>query len=149
MTPEWPPLTAQALARPNTAPTKSFVYLFVDRDRHLVKIGISQDPDKRLAELRHAHGTTIELLGVLAGDRDLERELHREFADQREYGEWFRGCQRIEDLVWAMFEAAKRYGTYDPAYEDELAPVYTQDEVFAAMLGVSVNAYRKMSARAA
>ena len=49
-----------------------------------IKIGTTAHPRQRLAALMHD-----ELLAFERGDRVLEGERHRQFADIREGGEWF------------------------------------------------------------
>jgi hypothetical protein len=49
-----------------------------------VKIGTSRAPRQRLASIRHD-----ELLAFERGGRDVEQSRHREFAADREGGEWF------------------------------------------------------------
>lgn len=56
-------------------------YLRFDRR---VKIGTSRRPRQRLTAIRHD-----ELLAFERGGRDVEQARHREFAAQREGGEWF------------------------------------------------------------
>lgn len=146
VTTEWRPLTTEALARPNSAPTKSFVYFIADRDRRLIKIGFSKDSRKRLRELRREHGTDLALVGVLAGGAALEKELHAEFAADRVYGEWFRGTERMVALVEAMFDAATRSDRPDVNYEDHLTPRYSEAEKIALLLGVSVVHARRLIA---
>lgn len=59
------------------------VVYYVRFDRR-VKIGTSKRPRQRLASIRHD-----ELLAFERGDRRLEQQRHRQFADLREGGEWF------------------------------------------------------------
>lgn len=63
-------------------------YLRFDRR---VKIGTSMRPRQRLASIRHD-----ELLAFERGDRQLEQQRHRQFANAREGGEWFTLNAEIE-----------------------------------------------------
>jgi hypothetical protein len=56
-------------------------YLRYDRR---VKIGTSRRPRQRLSRIRHD-----ELLAFERGDRSVEQQRHRDFAEAREGGEWF------------------------------------------------------------
>jgi hypothetical protein len=56
-------------------------YLRFDRR---VKIGTSRRPRQRLSRILHH-----ELLAFEHGGREVEQSRHREFADDREGGEWF------------------------------------------------------------
>jgi hypothetical protein len=59
------------------------VVYYIRYDRR-VKIGTSRRPRQRLASIRHQ-----ELLAFERGDRSVEQQRHREFAEIREGGEWF------------------------------------------------------------
>jgi hypothetical protein len=79
-----------------------FVYFaLASGAERLVKIGTSYDPDKRISNLRNG-GTRepesisqdrssfqLSLIGYVQGDGELERHLHRAFANYRRAGEWF------------------------------------------------------------
>jgi hypothetical protein len=79
-----------------------FVYFaLASGSERFVKIGTSYDPNQRISALRN--GGTLEpdeirenrssfalsLIGYVQGDGELERHLHRAFADYRCAGEWF------------------------------------------------------------
>jgi hypothetical protein len=54
-----------------------------------VKIGFSEDPDRRMVELTKQHREPVYLLVDVEGGFDLEREYHSRFAAGRLAGEWF------------------------------------------------------------
>ena len=77
-----------------------------------LKIGTSHDPNRRLSELRRDPGVgpdwltseckSLSYLGFMVGDSELERLLHRSFADERISGEWFNYeplAHHIDDLL--------------------------------------------------
>src|SRR6185437_8499627 len=73
------------------AMTGSFVYAFKG-DHNLVKIGISTNPDARLAQLRTASPFPIDYayVGVTPGTGyEIEQEAHAILAHRRCNGEWF------------------------------------------------------------
>ena len=84
---------------------KSFVYLMYAPLTKLIKIGKSDNPDRRRADIELQSGMEIWLLAQIpcrsATDAfALEGRLHNEFAEYRaEFGEWFKlgGC--ISDWV--------------------------------------------------
>jgi len=87
-----------------TIPTGESVYFIGVVGRNRVKIGISNNPKRRLAELQHARGDdTLVLLGVLPGGRSLEFRLHRLFDDDRLGGEWFRCSRRMSRAMRLLF----------------------------------------------
>jgi hypothetical protein len=74
------------------APRIDVVYYLRWADR--IKIGTSHRPRQRLAAIWHE-----ELLAFERGDRALEQRRHREFAELREGGEWFRADPRLLDHI--------------------------------------------------
>lgn len=67
----------------------SHVYFVQAGENGPVKIGLAEDPDRRVAELQTGCFAELRLLGTIAGDRGTERALHERFADYRIRGEWF------------------------------------------------------------
>lgn len=55
-----------------------------------IKIGTSNDPERRLAELQTGSGEPLRLLAVIPGDRSLERQIHSALRDHQGIGEWFK-----------------------------------------------------------
>lgn len=66
-----------------------------------LKIGTTYDPDRRLVGLQRGDTTSpdwlqdtgnasrIDFVGFVIGDAELEKHLHRAFAEHRLAGEWF------------------------------------------------------------
>lgn len=54
-----------------------------------VKIGYSENPQRRLAALQTACPAKLELVRVFAGEKRDEAALHDRFAKHRVQGEWF------------------------------------------------------------
>jgi len=102
------PLTMAALKRSNREPSDSFVYFAVDAETLDTKIGIANDPFKRLRTLQIGSPREIVLMGTLAGGRELEQEIHEEFDDDWIRGEWFRMSPRLTHLIAAAWEAGRR-----------------------------------------
>lgn len=70
-------------------PTR-WIYFIQGKDGlGLVKIGVANDPKKRLADLQRTSPIELEIIGSRPGDTFVERELHERFADFRAHGEWF------------------------------------------------------------
>lgn len=74
---------------------RSVVYFLRAIPSGNIKIGISTNPKARIGTLRTATHEAIEVIGMIAGDARLERKLHKEFADFRLAGEWFRPSSRL------------------------------------------------------
>lgn len=67
---------------------QKLVYLIQDKSGR-VKIGVSVNPKKRLAQLQTSHSDILTLLATCPGGEALERELHGRYFWARTSGEWF------------------------------------------------------------
>jgi hypothetical protein len=88
----------------------SFIYV-LKGDHRLAKVGVSTNPDARLAQLRTASPFPIDyaFVGVTPGTGyDIEREAHAILANHRCNGEWF--DVPPEMAVAAVHAAANRIG---------------------------------------
>lgn len=65
-----------------------WIYLVASSDDK-VKLGISRDPDARLASLQSGHHGDLWLLATVAGFNEDEGQLHRLIARSRIRGKWF------------------------------------------------------------
>jgi len=79
-------------------------YLRFDRR---VKIGTSWRPRRRLASIRHD-----ELLAFERGNRVVEQQRHREFADIREGGEWFTLTAELEAHIVTLRRVGEPWRLY-------------------------------------
>lgn len=79
---------ARQLERNNAGCTPGYVYLAVG-DKGFYKIGKAKSPKTRLNSLRK--GGVVEYVCVIKTDdySGLERTLHEQFAEKRQFGEWF------------------------------------------------------------
>lgn len=75
---------------------KEYVYLMVNTDTALIKIGKSIDPLYRERTL-HSKEPSVCLVAMWCCDQQIEKELHLKFAHKRVRGEWFR--LTISDLT--------------------------------------------------
>ncbi|KZE88591.1 hypothetical protein AVP41_03097 [Microbacterium sp. TNHR37B] len=91
---------------PDLPPPRIDVVYYV-RWRERIKIGTSHRPRQRLSAVRHE-----ELLAFERGGRDLEQQRHREFADLREGGEWFRADARLFAHIVAVGQGAAPWESY-------------------------------------
>jgi hypothetical protein len=88
--------------------SKSFVY-FIQNDRTFsIKIGVSVDVKRRLSALQTATQDRLQVVGVMSGGGDLEREMHEKFAHLRLSGEWFSVSPMLLEFV------SKNTEPYDP-----------------------------------
>jgi len=91
---------------PDLPPPRVDVVYYL-RWRERIKIGTSRQPRQRLAAILHE-----ELLAFEPGDRSLEQQRHREFADLREGGEWFRADPRLTDHIVALRGGIRPWDAY-------------------------------------
>lgn len=80
-----------------------YLYCISDCAGHC-KFGYSSDPQHRLRVLQTGNGQSLRLVDCIAVEsdlcvRDLERQLHSEFAHRRVRGEWFR-CSESEGVAF-------------------------------------------------
>jgi hypothetical protein len=80
-----------------------------------VKIGTSSAPRRRLAAIRHD-----ELLAFERGSRVLEQQRHREFAADREGGEWFTLTPVLARHIAALRSAGDPWELYARWFSEEL-----------------------------
>lgn len=84
----------------------SVVYYALDATRTVqrLKIGYTGALRERMAALRGqtASGQVPLVLAVERGGADLEQRRHEQFADLRQYGEWFAYEGRLREFVAAM-----------------------------------------------
>lgn len=74
---------------------------FAQADSGLVKIGYCKDLQYRVYGLKHEARSPVRVLGTIEGfetskaARDTERALHKQFAEHRVKGEWFKAAPEI------------------------------------------------------
>jgi hypothetical protein len=99
------PNVCAALERGNDLGSREFVYFVTTDVSRLTKIGRAQNVETRLKAIQTGNHEPLSLLGVLAGGKELEREIHAMLADTRVRGEWFRPSPALKDLLYAAFAA--------------------------------------------
>jgi T5orf172 domain len=78
-----------------------FVYFFIVKRRREIKIGQSSDPAERRRNLQAGSSEEIEILHVTRGDRKVESEWHKRFAQLRTGAgrEWFKADPALLDAI--------------------------------------------------
>lgn len=71
------------------SPKPTWVYFIQSGNDGLIKIGLSNDVDKRLESLQHHATDNLRLLHKSPGTRLEERAWHAAFSGCRHHGEWF------------------------------------------------------------
>jgi len=79
---------------------KSNVY-FIQAEQSLrIKIGVAQDPEKRLSDLQVGSPEKLNLIGIVYGaGRGEERRLHNVFHYAQTHGEWFEPSIRLVEWI--------------------------------------------------
>lgn len=76
------------------------VYFVIAKQSKRIKIGYTcYKPEARLSTLQTGSAEPLELLGVLVGGPELERELHRKHKGMSCGGEWFTDCPEIRQEI--------------------------------------------------
>lgn len=80
---------------------ESIVYFILDTYSNAVKIGYTtiKGFDKRLDNLQVGTPYELKILGVLWGDRKIEKIIHKQFDTFHIRGEWFQYTKEIEDFL--------------------------------------------------
>lgn len=82
----------------------SYLYFIAPPEKSYVKIGISDDVDRRLKQFQTAHWETLKVIRkIKCKDRKeaqfLETELHRKFSRKRVKGEWFKSDGQLDYFI--------------------------------------------------
>lgn len=67
----------------------SVIYVIGESPTGKVKIGVSDEPWKRLKGIQTGNPGTLGILATFPGDRGTEKHIHNAFRDYRLSGEWF------------------------------------------------------------
>ncbi len=73
--------------------------IYFIRSGNCVKIGVSEQPWQRLADLQTAHHERLEMLAIMPGSYEEERQLHRRFSEYHQFREWFRDNEELRQVV--------------------------------------------------
>lgn len=80
--------------------SSKLVYFIESEGLGLIKIGKTKnDPRQRLSNLNTGNPDKLNIIGVLAGDDDTEKELHERFKHIRHKNEWFHGTEELRDFI--------------------------------------------------
>lgn len=138
--------------------TASFVYFISDGAGH-IKIGVSSDPHRRMADLSNrSPSQTLDLLRTVPGGFDQERALHAHLAIYRRAGEWFIDCAEVRAAmevcvshvpfpVPAPYRNGAKVRPADQELSDKLRPLLASVVRYeAGRLGGLMAAYRAVGA---
>jgi hypothetical protein len=83
-------------------PLFSNVY-FILSEAGLIKIGLSDNPKKRLSQLQTGSPYHLRLIHQMPGNEELEKFFHEYFKEDHVRGEWFRFSNKIEGFIRYQF----------------------------------------------
>ena len=87
------------LPRSNVKYSDTVTYLFYSKILDMYKIGRSKDANKRLRQINQSTPVSAEIVHII--EKDIEKELHRKFADKRGSGtEWFNLSEDDVDYIY-------------------------------------------------
>jgi excisionase family DNA binding protein len=76
-----------------------YVYFAQEPYDKAIKIGISHNVRKRIAQLENSMPHNLQIIGMMSGDFAKEQELHMMFEPYRIKGEWFKPDKAILDYI--------------------------------------------------
>lgn len=82
-----------------TSERRSVVYFVQATRGGPVKIGLSDNVERRLVELQCSSPYPLRIVATIDGTVTLERELHERFVADRMTGEWFRPSRAIQEYL--------------------------------------------------
>ena len=91
----------EALAGESITSIGGVVYFIQRENGGDIKIGYTNDIERRLKTLQTGNADRLVVLGLIRGDQALEASLHRKFAIHRvrKDGEWFRPALEIKSYI--------------------------------------------------
>jgi Meiotically up-regulated gene 113 len=85
------------------------VYFARDDRTDMIKIGHSRDPWKRLSDLQVGNSNRLDLIGVIAASKEIEKLVHGNFPDGHARGEWFYDRGVISQWLMGMTQSEPMY----------------------------------------
>lgn len=85
------------------------VYFIGCDEMPYIKIGTTNDIDKRLAGIQTSVPYDIDVLFVIPGDRSQEKKTHEAFDKYRKRGEWFIKDGKLKEYIEYMMNTNNRY----------------------------------------
>lgn len=101
---------------------KVFVYFLSAEEAGVVKIGVTDDLDRRIGSITRMSPLPLELLLAIPGDHKVESQMHERFKAQRLHGEWF------STTDGKILEFIAAYVPHDPETGEITDPVANVEE---------------------
>lgn len=112
------------------------IYFIQNAVNKAIKIGFSQDVDKRLVQLRCATPDELALIGVIPGSMSDEKALHQQFKRYRLSGEWFSPKENLLKEIGRLLEKHQSKGFHNAYWALNWEPqVFILNEIVSMAVG--------------
>lgn len=105
------------------------VYFIAFHGINRVKIGLSNEVDRRIADLEKACGDVAEIIAVIPGNRKAEMAALRHHAEWCISGEWFDLCDELIASIKAYADEPAATHTHEKPKSPSHAAVVTDDHL--------------------
>lgn len=85
-----------------------FVYFIQAGKNGPIKIGWTTSLEERIDALQTGCPFRLRVLAAIEGTKQDEAAYHRQFAEHRMRGEWFKNCEAIRDLARSRLSSLRR-----------------------------------------
>ncbi|MBB3053521.1 putative GIY-YIG superfamily endonuclease [Prauserella isguenensis] len=85
----------------------TYIYIIGEETSPHVKIGMTTDLHQRLKSLQSTSPASLHVRWSALGSRDIEQQLHAEFARHRTHGEWFKFSAKVDPVSVVRAEALR------------------------------------------
>ena len=106
--------------------TDGYIYLILDREHHAGKIGYSNQPLHRLAQMETGNLAFLELYATARAEWPAERDLHDLLKNYRIRKEWYRNLSMLRSIFCILEEEAFERQIFFSHHERDYL---TRDEV--------------------
>lgn len=115
---------------------RSVVYFLKAERSGLIKIGTTEDFERRLSSLRAGCPEQLDVLGTVPGSYNLEQSLHRKFHHLRlrSNSEWFRSDEEIEKYISEVLEL---FRNSPEVFRNDSGTIPPQPEPFLSIASAS------------
>ena len=76
-----------------------YIYFILDKKDNAVKIGYSENPQRRLVEIQATRKNKLKLFYTQIGNKRDEQIYHMTYSQQRLGGEWFRVKGKLKEFI--------------------------------------------------
>jgi hypothetical protein len=95
------------------------IYLIVNKEENICKIGYSDNPNARLKTLQTGCPYPLSIYAIIEGDVKKEKLIHKMFSLSRTHNEWF----SYTDDIKKYFEAGERLCCIDMRWFDSVSNI--------------------------